>query len=150
MNKMQESFGFVLQDVARLMRRDFNRRVQDLGLTQAQWQILVRISKMEGAPRQSQIADMLEMQPISVARMIDRMVAAGWVERRPDKDDRRAVNLYLTDKVEPILEQMRLRAVETRELSAAGLSKEDQVTLLNILQKMKNNLASAEGGQNDR
>ena len=81
-----ENFGFLIHDVARLMRRDFNRKVQDLGLTQAQWQILVRILHMEGA-RQSQIADVLEMQPISVARMVDRMAAAGWVERRPDPQD---------------------------------------------------------------
>jgi MarR family transcriptional regulator, transcriptional regulator for hemolysin len=144
-----ESFGFLVTDVARLMRRDFNRKVQDLGLTQAQWQILVRISHMEGA-RQSQIADVLEMQPISVARMIDRMAAAGWVERRPDPQDRRAVNLYLTDKVEPILEQMWARAAETRALAVAGLSEDDQQALLRILRSMRANMTNEEGVNDDR
>ena len=142
--KPQESFGFLVHDVSRLMRRHFNRRVQDLGLTQAQWQILARLTFMEGA-RQSQIADVLEMQPISVARLIDRMEIAGWVERRPDPDDRRAVNLYLTDKVEPILEEMWSRAAEVRALAVSGLSKPDQETLLKILQKMRGNLAAEEG-----
>ena len=144
-----ESFGFLLHDVARLMRRDFNRKVQDIGLTQAQWQILVRISHMEGA-RQSQIADVLEMQPISVARMIDRMEAAGWVERRPDPQDRRAVNLYLTGKAEPILEQMWERAAQTRALAGTGLSTDDQQTLLRILRSMRANMTNEEGVNHDR
>lgn len=144
-----ESFGFLLHDVARLMRRDFNRKVQDLGLTQAQWQILVRILHMEGA-RQSQIADVLEMQPISVARMVDRMEASGWVERRPDPQDRRAVNLFLTDKAEPILEQMWERAAQTRALAAAGLSDDEQQTLIRILQTMRSNMTNEEGVNDDR
>lgn len=143
MNKPQESFGFIIQDVSRLMRRNFNRRVQDLGLTQAQWQILVRIAHMEGA-RQTQIADILEMQPISVARMIDRMEAAGWVERRPDPQDRRAVNLYLTEKAEPILEKMRERATLTRALATKDLPEEDLAALLRILQNMRENLRREE------
>lgn len=143
MPKPQETLGFIIQDVARLMRRNFNRRVQDLGLTQAQWQILVLISRMEGA-RQSQIADILEMQPISVARMLDRMESAGWVERRPDPQDRRAVNLYLTAKAEPILEQMRARAAQTRALALSGLSGEDHDAVSAILQKMRDNLRNEE------
>lgn len=140
----KQSFGFLLNDIARLMRRDFNRKVQDLGLTQAQWQILARLTLMEGA-RQSQIADVLEMQPISVTRILDRMEVAGWVERRPDPDDRRALNVYLTDKAEPILEQMWGLAAETRKVAAAGISVADQEKLFELLQKMRGNLTCEEG-----
>lgn len=139
----KDSFSFLFHDVARLMRRDFNRKVQDLGLTQAQWQILVRVSYMEGA-RQAQIAEVLEMQPISVARMVDRMEAAGWLERRADPDDRRALNIYLTSKAEPILEEMRLRAAETRKLALKGLSADQQAGLTEILQKIRSNLVDEE------
>lgn len=149
MAKFQETLGFVMQDVARLMRRNFNRRVQDLGLTQAQWQILVRIGHMEGA-RQSQIADILEMQPISVARMVDRMESAGWVERRPDPQDRRAVNLYLTPKAEPILEEMRARGSQTKALALAGISEQERDTMMTILQKMRDNLRSEECVSDER
>ncbi len=143
MDKAQESFGFLLQDVARLMRRDFNRKGQELGLTQAQWQILVRIARCEGA-RQSQIADMLEMQPISVTRLIDRMESAGWVERRPDPADRRAINLYLTDKVAPVINEMKLRGAQTRALAVAGISREDQKIFFDVLQKVRDNFANVE------
>lgn len=149
MPKFQETLGFVMQDVARLMRRNFNRRVQDLGLTQAQWQILVRIGHMEGA-RQSQIADILEMQPISVARMVDRMETAGWVERRPDPQDRRAVNLYLTAKAEPILEEMRARGGLTKALALTGISEQERDVMMTILQKMRDNLKSEECVNDER
>lgn len=141
--RIQKSFGFFIQDVSRLMRRDFNRRVQALGLTQAQWQILVRLTYMEGA-RQSQLAEVLDMQPISVGRLIDRMEASGWVERKPDPEDRRAINLYLTDKAEPILELMWAHAAETRKMAIAGLSKADQDKLLEIMQLMRANLMNNE------
>lgn len=140
---IKESFGFLMQDVSRLMRRDFNRKVQDLGLTQAQWQILARLSRMDGA-RQSKIAEVLEMHAISVTRIIDRMEAAGWVERRDDPDDRRALNVFLTDKVQPILDEMWGRAAETRKLAVSGLTAADQEKLFELLQKMRANLSSVE------
>ncbi|HKJ75351.1 MAG TPA: MarR family transcriptional regulator [Alphaproteobacteria bacterium] len=131
--------GFVLSDIARLMRRNFNRRVQSLGLTQAQWMLLARIARHEGA-KQAQLAELLEMQPISVARLIDRMEASGWVERRPDPKDRRAVNLYLTKKAEPILGELWERAEETQTIALAGLSTANREDLLKALETVRENL----------
>lgn len=133
------TLGFMLNDSARLLRRNFNRRVQNLGLTQAQWRLLARIAIDEGA-RQAQLAELLEMQPISVARLIDRMEAAGWVERRPDPTDRRAVNLYLTEKAEPILDELWGRAEETQTLALAGLSQEAREELMQSLETIRENL----------
>ena len=133
------TIGFALSDVARLMRRNFNRRVQSLGLTQAQWLLLARIARHEGA-KQAQLAEILEMQPISIARLIDRMEAAGWVERRPDPNDRRAVNLYLTEKAGPIIDEMWNRADETQALALAGLSPTARDELNLALETMRENL----------
>jgi DNA-binding MarR family transcriptional regulator len=80
-------------EVARLLRRNFNRRAQPLGLTQVQWRALARLARNEGM-RQVDLAESLELQPMTVARLIDRMEAAGWVQRRPDPGDRRAVQLW--------------------------------------------------------
>ena len=131
--------GFVLSDVARLLRRNFNRRVQSLGLTQAQWMLLARIARQQGA-RQAQLAEVLEMQPISVARLIDRMEAAGWVERRKDPTDRRAVNVYLTKKAEPILDKMWDRADETQAVALAGLAPAARNELMKALETIRENL----------
>jgi MarR family transcriptional regulator, transcriptional regulator for hemolysin len=133
------ALGFALSDVARLMRRNFNRRVQSLGLTQAQWLLLARIARHEGA-KQAQLAEILEMQPISVARLIDRMEAAGWVERRRDPNDRRAVNLYLTKKAKPILDELWDRAEETQALALAGLSQAAREDLTRALVAIRENL----------
>jgi len=139
-NWPEPGLGFVLNDVARLLRRNFNRRVQGLGLTQAQWQALIYISRNPGMT-QSRLAEILEVQPISVARLIRRMEAAGWVRRCPDPSDRRAVNLHLTEKTEPILEKMQEHAAELRAQAFAGIDEEDLQTMMQNLLVMRANLA---------
>lgn len=140
-----ENLGFMLQDVARLMRRNFNRRIQDLDLTQAQWRALSILWRNPGI-RQSRLADILEMQPISVARLLDRMQASDWVERRPDPGDRRALQLYLTDKAEPILVRIRAEAARLRADVLAGISESEQEEFLVMLTKMRGSLCGMEGG----
>lgn len=140
-----ESYGFLLHDVARLLRRNLNRQVQKLGLTEAQWKALIHISRHEGI-NQIGLAELLEVQPISVARLIDRMQSAGWVERRPDPKDRRAVRLYLTEKANPILDDMWALAVEVRAEATRGISDTEKDQLLNILLRMRANLTET-GGQ---
>lgn len=145
--KPEQSLGFVLNDVARLMRRNFNRRVQELELTQAQWQALAHISRNQGM-KQIQLADILEVQPISVGRLIDRMEAAGWVRRGPDPSDRRAINLYLTDKAEPVLTRMQKHGAALRTQALNGISEKEQEIILRALFVMRKNLTGEEG-QND-
>lgn len=138
-NQEKDSLGFVLSDVARHLRRHFNRKVQDLGLTQAQWQVLFYVARHEGC-RQIQVAEALDMQPISVARIIDRMQAAGWIERQSDPDDRRAFNLYLCEKAAPILQQMKKMGLEIRALAVQGIAPAEQEKLLQMLLTMRHNL----------
>jgi len=137
--KLEAGTGFLLNEVARLLRRDFDRRAQHLGLTQTQWRTLAYLSVNEGI-NQVALADMLEIQPISLARLIDRLQAAGWVERRPDPNDRRAFQLYLVPETQPLIEQIRTIGAETREVALMGVSKAAQKQLTDILQSMKINL----------
>lgn len=141
MKNPDNNLGFLLHDTARLMRRNFNRDIQDMEITQAQWQILFNISRNEGI-RQAQLADMLEMQPISIARLVDRMEQAGWIKRLPDPNDRRAVNLFLEKKAEDLVDSLRARAAGTREKSLKGISQPEQAQLTDILQRMRDNLAA--------
>ncbi|MGA7980330.1 MAG: MarR family transcriptional regulator [Chromatiaceae bacterium] len=130
-------------EVARLLRRNFNRRAQPLGLTQVQWRALARLARNEGM-RQVDLAESLELQPMTVARLIDRMEAAGWVQRRPDPTDRRAVKLHLTGKAEPVIGEIRALAVETRTEAFAGLSPAALEAFYDTLHTIKENLLRAE------
>jgi len=141
-----QTVGFMLSDVARLLRSNFDRRVQELNLTQPQWQALTYLARNEGA-QQSALAEMLGKQPMSVARLIDRMESTGWVERRPDPSDRRAFNLHLTEKVDPVLEEIWKHAARTRSQALAGISDRDRKKLLQILSVMRRNLID---GANER
>lgn len=140
----EQSLGFLLNDVARLLRRNFNRRAQALGLSQAQWRALAYLSRQEGV-NQVTLADSLEVQPITLARLIDRLQDAGLVIRRSDLGDRRAVRLYLTAKAKELLDRMQPLAAETREEALAGLPRESSKRLIETLRRMKQNLVEAEG-----
>lgn len=135
----QRSFGLLLHDIARMMRKQFTRRVQGLGLTQAQWQALVHLSRNEGI-RQVSLAEIMEIQPITLVRLIDRLQAAGWVERRADPGDRRAFQLYLTDHARPLLEQLWDTAKEIRQEAMTGLSAASQAQMIDALCTIKHNL----------
>src|SRR5258705_7043158 len=102
MKRRRDSLGFMLADVARLMRRDFKQRLKDSWLTHAQARVLVHTSRNEGI-RQIELAEMLEVQPITLARLLDQLAEVGLIERRPDPKDRRAHHVYLTDAATPHL-----------------------------------------------
>jgi MarR family transcriptional regulator for hemolysin len=143
MRNPDQSVGFLVNDVARLLRRNFNRRAENLGLSQAQWRALAHLARQEGV-KQVTLADSLEIQPITLVRLIDRLEEAGLVTRRPDPDDRRAVRLYLTPDAQPLLARMWSLAAETREDAMAGISEQDRILLNETLSRIKQNLLDAE------
>ena len=143
MQNPEKSIGFLINDVTRLMRRNLNRRAQELGLPQAQWRALAFLSRQEGV-KQITLADTLEVQPITLARLIDRLEEAGLVTRRPDPDDRRAVRLYLTPEAQPLLDQMWQRAAKTQEDAMADLSLAERDNLIKSLQQIKQSLQTTE------
>ncbi|WP_174278606.1 MarR family winged helix-turn-helix transcriptional regulator [Sphingomonas bacterium] len=126
---MSDSIAFLLSDVARLLRRRFDERARASGITRAQWRTLLVLSRNEGV-HQGGLAELLEVEPITLCRMIDRLADAGLVERRRSPTDRRAWNIYLADRARPLLDQLRLLADELTDdtLAALDTSARDQLT----------------------
>jgi MarR family transcriptional regulator for hemolysin len=139
----KDTIGFLLNDAARLMRKDFERRTRSLGLTRAQWQTLFHLARNEGC-NQATLADLLDVEPITLARTIDRLELSGLVERRPDPGDRRARLLFLGERAHPLLEQLRALGAETREIALAGISEDERTLLMTLLTKMRANLTGRE------
>lgn len=129
---LDRSFGFIVNDVARLFGRRFSHNGGRLGLTRAQCRTLGYLARNEGI-NQAGLADLLEIRPMTLVRQIDRMEDAGWIERRPDPADRRARRLYLTAKARPVLGRIWSVANETRDEALARLSPVEAETLLDLL-----------------
>lgn len=134
--------GFLVADVGRLLRRSFELRGGHLGLTQAQWRALALLSRHEGI-NQATLAELLEIQPITVTRLLDRMEEHGWIERRPDPVDRRAVRLYLTPKAQPLLDDLQDIGIEIIALALKDIDPPARLALVEALERMKTNLAEA-------
>ena len=98
-------FGFLLAETARVLRTTVDQEARALGMTRAQWSVLVRVERQEGL-HQADLALALDLAPITLARIVDRLAKQGLVERRPDPSDRRANRLYLTTAAAPVLEQL--------------------------------------------
>lgn len=140
-DESRPSIGFLIVDVARMLRRDFNRRVQHLGLTEAQWRTLTGLERHQGA-NQVTLAELLEIQPITLARIIDRLVASGLVERRPQPGDRRAFRVFLTERAQPLMAMLHEIGAETKTLATTGLPEDELAALQSGLETMRINLAS--------
>ncbi len=137
---LNRSFGFVLHETARLLTKRFDQRVKPLGLTRAQTQLLAYLVLHEGI-NQTRLADMLEIEPISLARLIDRMEQAGWVERRPDPKDRRAWLLFLTAKTKPMFTKMAEVGQEVRAEALQGFTAAERDQILELLLRVRRNLS---------
>jgi len=141
-----EYIGYVLSDVARLIRTVFDRRVRDIGLTRAQWLVLTRLYRRPGAS-QTELADMLETDRASAGRMIDRMQKNGWVERRADSDDRRINRLYLTADARRAHKDMWAVAEATVDDALAPLSAAEREQFTRLAARVKGQLQSMAGAQ---
>ncbi len=140
---MTDSIGFLINDTARLFRRMFDGNIRDLGMTSLQWRTVARL-KREPGMRQSELADLLEVEPITLSRMIDRLAESDMVCRKPDPNDRRAWNLYLTDKAEPLMAQLQREADAVQELALTGLSDDDRAALARLVERVRGNLSRRE------
>jgi DNA-binding MarR family transcriptional regulator len=134
--------GFLLHDVARLLRKRFEQNARELGLTRSQWQVLAYLDKNEGI-QQGGLAELLEVEPITLGRILDKLQACGLVERRHDAKDRRVWRLYLTDKAGPTLVTMRELGEITRAEAFGAISEADRAALLALLGTMRTNLSAA-------
>jgi MarR family transcriptional regulator for hemolysin len=139
----EPSMGFLLADVARLMRRNFDRRAQQIGLSRAQWQVLAWLKRNEGIS-QASLAELLEMSPMTLVRLIDKLEAGGLIQRRPRPGDRRSYQLYLADHAHPLLDRLWEMGAQTRRQAQAGVSMAEEALLLDVLTTIRRNLAEAD------
>ncbi len=128
--------GFLIGDVTRLYRREFDRRVAHLGLTRVQWRALRRIERIEGMT-QIKLAEDLELAPIAVGRVIDRLEKAGFIERRPDPADRRCWRLHLAPGSAMVMAGVDRIATDLREEVFAGIDLPDLETTERVLSTLK-------------
>jgi len=136
-----DSIGFLLGDAVRLMRADFNRRLQRHGITLAQARTLRRLSQQPGL-RQVELAELLEIAPMTLVRLLDQLAKAGHVERRPDPGDRRAFRLYITPAARPLLAVVGRAVRDVRAVALRGLARSERDALLKGLRAIKQNLAA--------
>jgi len=133
------SFGFLVTDVTRLMRKQFDRRAVRFGLTRAQWRALKRVHHGEGIT-QNELAEFLEMEPIAVGRVIDRLQKAGFIERRADPRDRRVWRLHVLPKAHDVVDDMEQIASELFRQMQHGIAAAEMKSMLSVLTRMKDNL----------
>jgi DNA-binding MarR family transcriptional regulator len=134
-----QNFGFLLHDVTRLYQRRFEQRSAQLSLTLPQCKTLSLLARNEGIS-QRQLADLADIDAMSIVRILDRMEADGWVERRADTQDRRARCLAVTAKARPILDQILEMGAATRAEVLAGLNIQQRDQLMALLEKCHANL----------
>lgn len=137
---MEENIAALMADASRMMRRSFDARARTIGVTRPQWQVLTVLKRHEGI-NQGGLAEILEVEPITVCRMVDRLQEAALVERRPDPADRRSWRLFLTPKALDLLGTLRPLADEMIEQALAGITEDERQTLRRSLDRIRQNLA---------
>jgi DNA-binding MarR family transcriptional regulator len=136
------TLGFLLHDVARLLRKRFEQNARGSGLTRSQWQVLAYLAQNEGI-NQSGLADLLEIEPITLGRIVDKLQTLALIARHPHPSDRRVWLLHLTPAARSKLTQLRRLGEVTRGEALTGVSEADTERLLKTLQALKTNLMLA-------
>ena len=144
-NATHTTLGFLLADAARLLRRRFEKESRDIPMTSAQLHIIARLTRNEGIG-QAALAGLLDLEPMTLSRHVDRMEAAGLVERRQDPHDRRARQLFTTEKSRELLMPMRQRAEAVYAQVQVGLSEDERQALRRGLETIIANLCATECG----
>ena len=139
---IQREIAFTIMDVARLMKTYADQRARQYGMTRAQWAVLFRLDRSEGL-KQSELAELLDLQPITLTRLLDRLAGNGLIERRADPNDRRANRLFLTPAARPLLERLSTLGEAMMDTVLAGLDANSVERLLADLGTLRENLRGA-------
>jgi MarR family transcriptional regulator, transcriptional regulator for hemolysin len=137
------NFGFLLKDVSRRYVLRFEQRAREISLTLPQCKALVRLEKNEGVS-QARLAELAEVEPMTMVRILDRMEADGFLERRRDPVDRRARCLYLTRKAKPLLDEIWRLSELTRAETFAGIGRREREGFMSLLERMHGNVCALE------
>jgi DNA-binding MarR family transcriptional regulator len=144
-----KGIGLLVHDVSRLLRRRIDQRAQAIGLTSAQWRVLADVSRaeMHGEEplHQATLAEMMDMEPITLSRQVDRMEAAGLIERRPDPVDRRVKRLRLTEAARPLVDKFRTVALACYGDVLNGISEGEVEQVVDVLTRIRANLVNSPG-----
>jgi DNA-binding MarR family transcriptional regulator len=133
-----EMLPFEIAETAHALRKAFDRRAAGMGVTRAQWKVLFRLERQPNL-RQIELADMLDVEPITLSRIIDRLEEAGLVERAADPADRRAWRLHVTGKSKPLVERLRRVADEMIAEAFAGTDPKDIEITRQVLARVREN-----------
>ncbi len=142
--RRSRNFGFLLKDVSRRYVDRFEHRAREISLTLPQCKVLVRLEKNQGVS-QTRLAELAEIEPMTMVRILDRMERDGWLERRPDPTDRRARRLYLTKKTKPLLAEIWRLAGLTLAEAFAGISNVERSAFIRMLERIHRNVCALEG-----
>lgn len=146
MNEGLKEVAWELGETSRLMRRLFNRRASALGVTSAQWRVMFWLGRQPGS-KQVELAERLDVEPITAGRTIDRLEEAGLVERRPDPEDRRAWRLYLTEQAEPMVTRLRAVAEDVLAEVFQGVDEKEIAALRGTLERLRDNVTAMEAAE---
>lgn len=146
--KFENTFGFILNDISRLARMEFDRRVRELRVTRAQWMVLMHLARQPGCT-QAELAESMQMQKITVTRHVERLLRAGWVERHDHAEDGRAYHLYLSRKAEPLIDRLTGVADQMRGEFMRGLPAGRRDALIKDLLHIKTNLLRMGGEERE-
>ena len=136
------NFLFTLGEVQRMMRAYADRQAARYGITRAQWAVLAKVERTEGL-KQSELAEQMEMQPITLTRLIDKLCDNGWIERRGDESDRRVNRLYLKKAARPLLGKLAGLKSEITATALDGISPDDAERFVAQLESIKENVRNA-------
>ena len=139
---LKRDLAFSINDVARLLRTYADYKAAQFGMSRAKWAVLARLDRFEGL-KQTELADMLDLQPISLTRLLDGLCDNGMIERRPDPSDRRAKRLFLTAAARPLLNRLSDLGEEVMGMALAGVDRVEAKALLAQLSIIKDNLRGA-------
>lgn len=140
--KSVTGFGFLLGDTSRMLRRRFEQRAQEFNLTSAQWRAIAQLSRTDGLTQVS-LANRLDIEPMTVCRLVDRMEGAGFVRRQPNPIDKRAKLVCLTERSRAMIEAMRKIALEVYEEAFEGFSDAEREVLVKALNRVNKNLCAS-------
>lgn len=140
------NFGFLIKTLERLYKKRFETLAQEHSLTLPQCKVLFNLARNEGIS-QKRLAELAEVEPMTLVRILDRMEADGWMERRPDPVDRRARSLYLTAAASPVLEQIDKVSAQMRAEALHGLSADERTQLMKLLERVHANMTSQRMGE---
>ena len=142
MTRKNPDFLFALFETQRMLRLYADKLASRYGITRAQWAVLAKLDRTEGL-KQSELAELMEMQPISLTRLIDRLCDNGLIERRDDPQDRRANRLYLLPAARPLLVKLAELRADITEVALGHLSAAGADDLVTQLETIKNNVRDA-------